>query len=78
MGTKLPVINMAATGNQIDMLRKNAGFSVKDLQDIFGFNTPNAIYKWIHGLSVPTVDNLVILASVLNVGMDKIIVCDLM
>ena len=41
-----PVIDMTATGQNIVRLRKRAGLTVKDLQDIFGFATPQAIYKW--------------------------------
>ena len=70
----MPIINMAATGQNINMLRKKAGITVKDLQMIFGFATPQAIYKWIHGTSMPTIDNLVSLAAVLNVTIDEIIV----
>ena len=47
-----------------------------DLQDIFGFATPQAIYKWQHGTAMPTIDNLVVLAAVLDVPMDEIIVID--
>jgi transcriptional regulator with XRE-family HTH domain len=50
--------------------------TVKDLQDIFGFATPNAIYKWQHGAALPTLDNLVILAAVFDVPLDDIIVID--
>ena len=42
----VPTIDMTGTGRNIVKLRQNAGLSVKDLQDIFGFATPNAIYKW--------------------------------
>lgn len=42
----LPTIDMTGTGQNINRLRKQAGLSVKDLQDIFGFATPQAIYKW--------------------------------
>lgn len=70
----LPVINMTATGNNITRLRKNAGLSVRDLQDIFGFSTPQAIYKWQRGTAMPTVDNLVVLASVFGVRIDDILI----
>ena len=56
------------------MLREKAGLTVRDLQDIFGFATPQAIYKWQHGAAMPTLDNLVVLAMVFNVPMDDIIV----
>ncbi len=72
----MPVIDMAATGRNIAKLREAAGLTVRDLQDIFGFATPQAIYKWQHGTAMPTVDNLVVLAAVLEVPMDAIIVVD--
>ena len=45
----MPVINMAKTGQNIIMLRKQAGLSVRDIQEVFGFATPQAIYKWQQG-----------------------------
>lgn len=70
----MPTIDMAGTGKRITDLRHDAGMTVKDLQDIFGFATPNAIYKWQHGTAMPTLDNLVILAAVFGVTVDDIIV----
>ncbi len=72
----LPVIDMVRTGQNIGRLRKQAGLSVRDLQDIFGFATPQAIYKWQQGSALPTLDNLVVLAAVLQVRMDDILVTD--
>lgn len=72
----MPIIDMVKTGQKIAALRKAAGMSVKELQDIFGFATPNAIYKWQNGTAMPTLDNLVILAAVFDVQLDDIIVTD--
>lgn len=69
-----PVINMEATGQNIIRLREKKGLSVKDLQDIFGFATPQAIYKWQRGSVLPTVDNLLILAEVFQVHIDDILI----
>ena len=69
-----PFINTVATGQNINRLRAEAGLTVRDMQMIFGFTTPQAIYKWIHGTALPTIDNLVILADVLGVTMDEIVV----
>ena len=77
MNMNFPSIDMVATGQNIVKLRKAAGLSVKDLQDIFGFATPQAIYKWQRGTAMPTIDNLVALAIVLRVKMDDIIVVDM-
>ena len=70
----IPTIDMVKTGQNIIMLREKAGLSVKDLQDIFGFATPQAIYKWQHGTAMPTIDNFVVLAAVLGVHIDDILV----
>ena len=72
----IPTINMVATGRNIMRLREQAGLSVKDLAEIFGFVTPQAIYKWQHGTAMPTLDNLVVLAAVFGVAMDDIVVID--
>ena len=70
----MPAIDMVATGKNIIRLREKAGLTVRDLQDVFGFATPQAIYKWQHGTAMPNIDNLVVLANVLGVTMDDIIV----
>lgn len=75
---QMPTINLAATGKNIMALREARGISVKDLQDIFGFGTPNAIYKWQHGAALPTVDNLVVLAAVFGVSVDELLVVNRM
>ena len=70
----LPSINMAATGNNITQMRRRAGMTVQDLQNIFGFSSPQAIYKWQRGEAMPPIDNLVILASVFDTTMDAIVI----
>ena len=74
MTMNFPTINLVATGQNIVRLRKAAGLSVKDLQDIFGFATPQAIYKWQRGEAMPTLDNIVVLAAVFEVTVDDIII----
>ena len=73
---EIPFVDTVATGRNIDRLRIAAGMSVKDMQMVFGFATPQAIYKWIHGTSMPTIDNLVILAAMLGVTLDEIVVVE--
>ena len=72
----IPTIDMVRTGENINRLRKNAGISVRELQEIFGFATPQAIYKWQHGTTLPTIDNLVVLARVLKVRIEDILVLE--
>lgn len=72
----IPAIDMVATGENITRLRKDSGLTVKDLQNLFGFATPQAVYKWQHGTAMPTIDNLVVLAALFGVHIDEILVTD--
>lgn len=69
----MPVIDVKETGKNILHLRQMRNLSVKDLQQVFGFETPQAIYKWQHGAALPSIDNLVVLAALFQVGVDDIL-----
>ena len=71
---EMPTIDMTATGKNITRMMKAAGMTVKDLQEIFGFATPQAIYKWKNGTAMPTIDNLVILAVTLGCKIDDLFI----
>lgn len=71
---KLPVIDMNATGQNIAKLRASAGLSVRQLQNILGFSTPQAIYKWQRGESLPSLDNIVALTAVFKVKLDDLVI----
>ena len=84
-----PAIDPVKTGDNITKLRKAAGLSVHDvqaafafnytireIQGAFGFENPQAIYKWQNGTALPSVDNLVCLAALLRVRMDDILITD--
>lgn len=74
MRQAFPVIDLTATGANILRLRKARGLSVRELQQFFGFEEPQAIYKWQRGQSLPTVDNLYALSALLGVPMNDILV----
>lgn len=69
-----PVIDPIATGSRINELRINRGFSVSYIKEYLGFSTTYAIYKWLHGTSLPTVDNLLALSILFGVSMNELIV----
>ena len=73
---RIPVIDLAATGININRLRANAGLTVKDLQDVFGFNTPQAIFKWQRGETMPTLDNIVVLSELFHTTIEEIVVTE--
>lgn len=70
----VPIVDMKLTGQKIAELRARSGISVRDLQRMMGFATPQAIYKWQRGETLPTVENLAALAHILDVDMEDILV----
>lgn len=74
MSMTMPVVNMTATGSNIKALIKAHGLKITEIQNVCGFNTPQSIFKWMRGEALPSLDNLVILAHILNVTIDEIIV----
>ena len=71
---EFPVIDPIATGKNILSLRKEKGLTVRNLQEYFGFEEPQAIYRWQYGKTIPSVDNLYALSAILGVPMEKILV----
>ena len=71
---KYPSIDLVKTGDNITRLMKEKKVKVSDLQEVFGFEYPQAIYKWRRGECLPTLDNLIVLSSIFGISIDKIIV----
>ena len=67
-------IQQEQTGNRIKELISNEGYSVRDIQEFMGFDNPQAVYKWLKGKSMPSIDNLLILSKVLQTSIDELIV----
>lgn len=71
-----PHINITETGINIKQLMDDRGLTARDVSKACRFATPQAVYKWVRGVSVPTVDNLVILADLFGVRIDDILVVE--
>lgn len=69
-------IKQKETGRKIRKLMVEHGYSVRDIQEMMGFESPRAVYKWLAGDSLPTVDNLLILSRILHTNMESILVYD--
>ena len=69
-------IRQKETGIRIKRLIKESGYTVKDVQGAMGFENPQAIYKWLSGRSLPSLDNLVILSRILHMSVEDILVID--
>lgn len=71
--TSIPIIDIKQTGRKINQLRIENDLSVRDLQKVFGFTTPQAIYKWQQGTALPSLDNLVVLSEIFDVPIEEIL-----
>lgn len=69
-----PLIDVRATGRNIDRLLTDKQISVRTLQTYFGFDTPRAIYKWLRGEHLPSVDHLFALSRLLQIPLQDILV----
>ena len=69
----MPIIDVAATGANIKAMMRSKGFKVADVQARCGFNTPQAVFKWMRGDTVPTIDNMIIIADMFGVTIDQIV-----
>lgn len=74
----MPTINMIETGKNIKTIIKLNNIKIVQIQQILGFNTPQAIYKWFRGEAMPTIDNMVVLAATLNTTLDNLIATETM
>ena len=73
-GFACPVIDPYLTGKNIKEIREEKGMTVKDLQEILGLSSPQAIYKWQWGQTLPDISNLIFLALIWNVRIEDILV----
>lgn len=69
-------IRSKETGRQIKRLLVKSGYTVKDVQGAMGFENPQAIYKWLSGKSLPSLDNFIILSRLLHTSIEDILVID--
>ena len=69
-----PVLDLEATGAKIRTIMKQKGVTPRRLQLIMDFPYVQTIYNWFAGKNMPTLDNLVVLAQILDVTMDDIVV----
>lgn len=68
-----PTINKKETGVNLRRIMDMRGVKPKDLQEYLGFGCVQSVYRWLDGVSMPTVDNLYAISKMLQVPMDSIV-----
>lgn len=72
----IPQINLKKTGQNIKNLMKEHHLSVGDIQELCGITSKASIYKWFHGMCIPSTDNLVILADAFGCTLEDVLVVE--
>ena len=69
-------ISKVETGRRLRKLLDWHGVTVREIQEEMGLESPQAIYKWLNGRALPSIENLLILGRLLNVPMEDLLVAD--
>ena len=69
-------IDPEATGRNIRVLMKQNGYDIDDVRTACGNVSAQAVYKWLSGKSLPSIDNLKILSVIFGTTMEGILVTD--
>lgn len=66
-------IDLRQTGANLKKHRLRRGYSVKDICVYLGDISPQSVYKWEHGSSIPSIDNLILLSELYDVSINEIV-----
>ena len=67
-------IDMAATGANIRRLRQEHGLSVRDIQEVMGFEDGSSVYKWEQGRTIPSIEHMMALSRLFDMRMEDILI----
>ena len=68
-----PLINKRETGVNLRRIMDRQGFTAKDIQEYLGLGCVQSVYRWLEGISMPTIDNLYALSELFHIPIDAIV-----
>ena len=69
----MTIIDREKTGQQIRLMMKNRGITIKDVKRALSLGCVQSVYHWLDGQSIPTLENLYALSELLKVPMDMLV-----
>lgn len=66
-------IDPVKTGENIREAMNHKNLTVRDITLALGLSTPNSVYKWLRGDTVPSIDNIYALSLLLDSSLDDLI-----
>ena len=70
---KIRTISKKQTGMQIRQMMIDRGITVTQLQNWLEIDSCQAVYKWLHGVNLPSVTHLHGLSQILGVTIEEIL-----
>ncbi|MCR5214443.1 MAG: helix-turn-helix domain-containing protein [Eubacterium sp.] len=70
--------DLKKTGDNIKRLREENSMNVKKVADKCGFQNPQSVYKWERGETLPSIDNLLVLAKIFDTSVEDILIYDVL
>lgn len=67
-------LDLKLTGQRIRTVMIEHGYTVKQIQEKLYLACPQPVYRWIHGYTLPSVDNLYRLSKLFCVHMEDLLV----
>ena len=64
---------MIMTGQILKNNIKKCGYTVREIQKLLNLSCPQPIYRWMRGRTMPSLDNLYMLSSILGVHMEDLL-----
>ena len=68
------MIDKEKTGMMIQDYMRMKDLTAKDIQEALGLTSVQAVYHWINGRCLPSLDNIYALSDLLKVPIDKLFV----
>ena len=69
-------IDMKETGKNIRKKMMQNGYSVEDIMEITGVSTEQAVYKWLGGKSLPSLETLLVMSRIFEVDVSELLVVE--
>ena len=69
-----PIIDKEKTGARIQDFMKLRNLTAKDIQEALNLTCVQAVYHWINGRCLPSLENLYALSALFEVPMDLLVV----
>ena len=68
-----PLIDKRETGINLRRIMDDHNVSARDVQEYLGLGCVQSVYRWLDGISMPTVDNLYAMSQLFQVSIDEMV-----